>query len=512
MTKSKRINKLLVLILAVSLTLMPLLVSCTDEYKGGNNSSEPSSSSSPSQTEDSSTESSEADVIEDSVPKSLKFEGETVTILVRDKEIFRMEYGTEEIDDSSLNALLIERTKKVEERLGIKVKTVVQQTDPGTYWPVNFNQKVMNSILSGDPGYDIISFYAYYGVLLGSDDYLLNLYDLPHLDFSKPWWNQDYINEITINNKLYFITGDACLTSTHYTFATFFNKNLVERWYSGINLYEVVDNGKWTIDYLMMLVKDTYDDLDGDGLKSDGDFYGAYIPTASEPLDAFFMGGNLKITTKNFNGLPELSFYNDKSIKFFEKMYDLLFETGGIMAGHYTGESIELAQQKFIDGETVFLVSNLSTSEKLRDVKFTYGILPIPKLEESQDDYYTCAADLYSILSVPACVPTERYELIGATMEIMAAESYKIVTPGYFYKTVKYGYMDDEDDLRMYDIILGGTVYNFGVVHSISIDDVQHLVRTVLDGRSKNFTSAYEAKADAVKEKLDKLLEIYKNK
>ena len=201
-----------------------------------------------------------------------------------------------EIDASSLNPCY--RTHKKVKNGWEKNLKQLSATDTGAYWPFNFNEKVMTAILSGDPGYDVISFYAYTGVILGNDDYLLNLKDIPYLDFSKPWWNQDYINEITINDKLYFITGDACFTSTYYTYATFFNKNLAERWYPNVNLYEVVDNGKWTIDYLQILLKDTYDDLDGDGLRSDGDFYGSYIPTAAEPLDAFFMGGNLKITTK----------------------------------------------------------------------------------------------------------------------------------------------------------------------------------------------------------------------
>lgn len=511
----KKAKSLLVFLLALELLLvLPLVWSCGEQGSDESFVSTPGDNTVSGETSGENTDesSNQTPIIEDNIPKDLKFDGETVTFLVRADDVFRMEYGTEEIDASSLNSLLIERTKKVEERLGIKIKTIVQQTDPGAYWPFNFNEKVMTAILSGDPGYDVISFYAYTGVILGNDDYLLNLKDIPYLDFSKPWWNQDYINEITINNKLYFITGDACFTSTYYTYATFFNKNLAERWYPNVNLYEVVDNGKWTIDYLQILLKDTYDDLDGDGLRSDGDFYGSYIPTAAEPLDAFFMGGNLKITTKNSNGLPELSFNNEKTIKFFEKMYDLLFETSGVMAGHYTSESIDLGRKKFIDGESIFLVSKLSSSEMFRNVNFTYGILPIPKLEESQDNYYSCTADIYSILSVPSCTPEERLPLIGATLEVMASESYRIVTPGYFHKIVKYGYMDTEDDLRMYETILNGTVYNFGVVHSMSLDNIQHLVRTVLDGRSKNFVSAYDSKADLVKVKLDELLEIYTNK
>ncbi len=492
--------------LTVLLMLTLCFLSCGEISTETSDVSETASSA----AEKSSDESSEEPlVIEDSVPKDLKFDGETITILVREGERFIMEFGTEEIETSTLNEILIERTQNVEERLGIKIKTLVQQTDSGSYAPVNFNQKVINSLISGDPGYDIISSYAYYGVLLGNGEYLLNLHDIPYLDFEKPWWNRDYINEMTVNDKLYFITGDACYTSIDCTFATFYNKNLAQRLYPGVNLYETVDNDDWTLDFFRTLIKDTYEDLDEDGLRSDGDFYGSYIPTASEPLDAFFFGSNCKITSKNAEGLPELSFYSEKTVNFFDKMYELLFETNGVMAGQYTGESIDFAREKFMDGESVFLVSALSSSELFRDVNFLYGILPLPKMDKNQEAYYTGCADIYSILSVPYCAPEDKLPLIGAAMELLAAESYKTVVPAYFQKIMKYGYLDTDDDSRMYDLILGGITYNFGVVNSISINDIQHLVRTVLDARGKNFTSEYEAKKDAAEMYLEKLLEAY---
>ncbi len=493
--------------------LFTVALQACSEATGDNNSSASAASESsetslqPEQSEESSSPVDDTPKLE--LPDDLMFPDEEVTILIRTGDLYQMEFGTEEIDDSALNALLIERTQAVEERLGIKINTIVQQTDAGTYAPNNFNQKVMNAILSGDPGYDLIAFYAYYGVKLGTDQYLYNMWDVPYLNFEKPWWNRDYIEEMTVNNNLYFLVGDACFTSLDFMFTMYFNKDLVARHYPDVNLYDIVDKGDWTMDTYRELIKDTYEERDGDGLKSDGDFFGMYAATAATPLDAMFAAMDCKITEKNSDGIPELIFYNERCINFFDTMYEFLFETPGVQPGHYTGESGALAKEKFEKSESIFCIGTLNYSETLRDANFVYGILPIPKMNKDQEFYHTCCTDGCSILAIPNCIDEERLELIGATMELFAYESYKTVTPNYFTKIVKNGYLDSDDDLRMYDILHDGMTYNFGVSNSCMLNDIQHLVREVLDKRSRDFKSAYDSVAPAAEKALNDLIENY---
>ncbi len=52
-----------------------------------------------------------------------------------------------------------------------------------------------------------------------------------------------------------------------------FNKDLLET-YKLEDPYALVDSGKWTFDKLFSMMKDIYSDLDGDGKKSSGDFFG----------------------------------------------------------------------------------------------------------------------------------------------------------------------------------------------------------------------------------------------
>lgn len=448
--------------------------------------------------------------VEDSVPDDLKFDGETVTVLVRDSELPKLEFGASEIKGEILNDALYERNKKVEDQLGIDIKTMVLTTDAGKYGPTNFNEKVITYIMAGTNEFDIVASNAYYGVQLGNEGYYRDLCELDYIELEKPWWNKTFVEEMTINDTLYFAVGDVSFTSIDLTYCTFFNKNLVEKYYKDVNLYDVVDNGEWTIDYLRQLVKDTYEDKDQDGLASDGDFYGIGMATAATPLDALFMGCNLTVTTKNNEGLPSFNFYNEKTTDFFDKMYDLFFNTPGVLPGEYTNESIQLMTDKFKDQQTIFVINTLYATEKsFRDVEFEYGMLPMPKMDTEQDGYYTCPADYYSILAIPNCALEAKLPLLGATLELLAAESYRSVTPAYFEEVMDYKYLVTNDDSRMYDLVLAGVRYNYGIVNSHSLNDIQHLVRDVVSEKSRDFTSAYQEKENAAQNKLDELLSFY---
>lgn len=493
-----KIKKAFIILFVIIFAICPALTSCNNEKTTKDKTSTVSR-----------TDEYGRPYIEDNVPDDLDFGGETVTILVREGELYKMEFGVEETNGSILNDALYTRNSRVEDALNIKIKTLVQTTDPGTYAPFNFNEKVRTAILGGTNDFDVISIYGYYGVALANEGLLKNLIGVPYLDLSKPWWNQDFINEMNINNKLYFVIGDASFSSIDYTFATFYNKDLAKKWYPGIDFYKVVDDGDWTLDYFYELLKNTYEDKDGSGDKSEGDFFGIGMATASTPLDPLFAAADIPITSKNSEGLPYFTFRSEKTIKFFDKMYELLFNNQGVLPGHYTGESIEKMEKKFQNQETIFNIDKLNSVNLLTNVDFEYGMLPIPKLDKEQEDYYTCASDSCSMLCIPITESQDRLPMVGAALELLAAESYRSVTPAYFEVIMKYRYLQTNEDTRMYDKVLAGVQYNFGVVYSYCLNDIQHIVRDVLNNRSKDFVSSYEARIDQAEYNLEQLLQFY---
>ena len=131
-----------------------------------------------------------------------------------------------------------------------------------------------------------------------------------------------------------------------------------------------------------------------------------------------------------------------------------------------------------------------------------YGVLPMPKYDSAQEDYltrFTTATSLLTVLST--CEDTEK---VGATIELMAAESYRQVTPEYYGKCLKGKYSKTADDARMYDLIVDGIKLDFGFIYaSASIGGINNLFRD-LDG---DIAQTYEANKEKYETQLNDLID-----
>jgi hypothetical protein len=114
--------------------------------------------------------------------------------------------------------------------------------------------------------------------------------------------------------------------------------------------------------------------------------------------------------------------------------------------------------------------------------------------------------DVYSLFCAP--VTCTRRELVGATAEAMAAESYRKLTPTYFETALKVKYTRDEESSKMLDIILEGATFNLGVVYSESLDNVGYIMRDLLlfGDKNKSFAAYWERRGDKFQNSLDKFI------
>ena len=136
-----------------------------------------------------------------------------------------------------------------------------------------------------------------------------------------------------------------------------------------------------------------------------------------------------------------------------------------------------------------------------------FGILPYFKYEETQEDYYTTFHNSGSLLVVlSTCQETEK---VGATLELMAAESYKQVTPAYFEICLQGKYSDSPDDAAMYDRIINSMTYNFGFCYSTkSLAGVGGLFRDLTIDIAQTYEAnkvKYETALETLINKLDEI-------
>lgn len=107
--------------------------------------------------------------------------------------------------------------------------------------------------------------------------FFLNLADMG-IDFSKPWWMKDSIDQLSYNGKIYSAYGIATTVSLMSDSpVVFFNKGHAENLHVE-NLYDVVRDGRWTFDYFMNLIQSSYSDLNGNGTVDEEDQHGLHFP------------------------------------------------------------------------------------------------------------------------------------------------------------------------------------------------------------------------------------------
>lgn len=445
-------------------------------------------------------------IIGSSLPEGLKFNGEKVTVFLREAaSIFdtRGEFIAETANGEVVNDAVYKRNITTEETLNVQL---AYEISPGIDYNVYANT-LRKSHMAGDKAYDIYAMYAYFCVELATGGFMYNLNELPYLDLDKPWWNQNFIDEITLYDKLYYIVGDLSLTATQCTNAMFFNKQLVENYFGDLNLYGQVYDGKWTIDYFAGLLKGTYIDINGDTIRDSGDSYGVALHPVSIPVDAYMDAFDLHITKKDEDGVPQLDYKNERSISAFEKLYALMFENEDVLQGPATIENYYDVQNKFSNSGTVFLIDIFMATEKLRDMEDDYGVLPMFKYDEAQKGYYTNTADIYSLLGIAA--GTAIPEATGAVFELLGQLSYEYVTPSYFEIALKQKYARNNEDAKMYDLVLAGNRFNFGFVYSYCIGNMIHLWRSLLINQNSNFVSGYDSVEQSCVTLLEKLIDSY---
>ena len=145
------------------------------------------------------------------------------------------------------------RNQIVEDRFNFEIVTAYK----APYYEVT--GWVSKSILSGADEFDVFCSQAASAGSVVLKNVFLNWYDIPNIDFSKPWWPESNETDLSYDGKCVLAISDFNYTAISCAYCMVFNKNLANSYDMG-NLYEVVMNGDWTFDYFMNLVKDVYVD------------------------------------------------------------------------------------------------------------------------------------------------------------------------------------------------------------------------------------------------------------
>ena len=486
-------KKLLIFALVLAM-LLSTFVACAPADPGNDIPGSEESSSQPAAVESSSTptEDPETDPAEESDEEinplpDIDLGGKTIVILSRNDPWMKDEVSVEKTNGDPINDSIFQRNVNVETALNITLENTMVT---GNDYCVIDEIKVTAS----DPNcpYHIAASSAYTCFENTAAGYFHNIYDVGHIDLTKSYWSPKYNDEASIGNAQYFVTGAVSLSLRRFIFVTFFNKSLADE-YGLEDLYQVVNDGRWTIEYQTSIIGNMFKELDGVEGQTEGDAYG-FLTDDQIFVDPYLASCDVKILVKDEDNFVKLDPETEKLDNMMKMVNDLFHRSGASFVFPRDGQYSQFTKilQKFSSGEATMVSHRIyaAESDELRSMETEYGIIPIPKYDEDQDEYYSLAHDLFTVYGVVSAVNTLDLDNVGAVLEAMAIESHKVVTPAYYEVALKGKYSKDPQSWDMLDMIVNNLKINGGLLYTINLNDITQKIRNMVRDDQSNASAS----------------------
>ncbi len=450
--------------------------------------------------------------IRDNLPDDLNYGGDEVTIISRDCEGWtRGEISVSGLNSDPVNDSIFERNKAVEQRLNIKINSILDDSSDAAV-VVN---KVATAVKAGTQEYDLAATACYTTLPETLNGTFVDLRSTRYLDFDQRWWTPGFNEVMEYNGAQYVATGDALISTYRFAFVTVFNQDLFTDARQPF-LYEHVEDGTWTLDKQISLVPLFHRD-NGNGIQDDqGDVYG-FSSGGMASIDAYWSSCQLDIIQKDADGMYEVVLDMDRLHGVAEKILALFHDTDGssrIFTPHGMGAEHDDIRELFAAGYSAMATLRIIELERssMRNMTQKFGVVPMPKYDESQDGYYTLLQDQLTVFTIPTTVTGGRLDQISAVLEAMGSTSYRIVKPAYYETTLRTKIAQDPQSAEMMERVINGIYIDMGILYTSSLPGYQGGLRSLVNSKNNDAVSRFTAmnkqaqnNLKAIVKKLDKV-------
>ena len=387
-----------------------------------------------------------------------RYDGEELCFLTRDEsewstlEIFA-ENQTSESDNIS-NAVF-ERNDRILQTYGVTITELKKATG-------EHHGALTNEVAGQNGDFQAVVTNTSGSANFATNGFLWNLNadEIEFMDFEKPWWDTNMAHGMSIDERLYFATGDLLTSDNDATFVILFNKQIAKDAQLP-DLYSLVSNKQWTMDKFYEFEQLAVQDKDGDGkLSFDSDLCG-FAYTGDVPYCMLF-GGGVTMCTKDENDEPiyELDIelaqnIADKGKLIFSKDHTVDLNAAQTSSGL---TMVETGQKAFGENHALFMGEVMQCVTRLRGFEADFGILPYPMYNEAQGNYYSMMHFTASSVSIPKSINAEKVVMVSSMIEAMAYHSVDTLTEQYYEINLKTKGAKDEQSGPMIDMILSSRV------------------------------------------------------
>ena len=237
--------------------------------------------------------------------------------------------------------------------------------------------------------------------------------------------------------------------------------------------YSKVYDGTWTLDELIQITTGIYKNGDAIPGKSAGDTFG--LVGRSYVLDAFYVGSNMHYIladTSDAGNLLNISsdLSSSKTVKLVSKLGDMFASNDWMTRkfGDQTGEDIEDIST-FAKGRALVVQQHAQIGEKnlMGKVNFEFGVLPMPKYDTNQKNYYTNVGNPITLYGLFVGMDNrgdmpKTLSMMSAVLECWASEGYRLTTPEIFNVNMQLKVAEDQTETDMFEYIRSGITFDIG--------------------------------------------------
>ena len=425
------------------------------------------------------------------------FGGAEFVMLTRANPRYHHVLNVEEMVGEPFNDAKYARSRNLEERFNFTFVEHLHTADGG-------GPRARNSILAGDDVYDIITLHILVTFPMAVEGMLHPASVLPHIDLDRPYWNRQLNEDLAIANRQFFAFGAHNLSTYDFTFMTLFNKQMIEDF--GLDCpYELVRSGRWTFDRFEEMSREVTANLDGTGIMRGAYDRFGYVSSIWQIMSNFMVSADARSVGKDANGIPYSNMSNPHFLNVFNRIFEMTWDNNSWYGPHanYLDGSME---RIFEEGRALFLDTSFYFVHRLRAMETDFGIIPYPKWNESQVNYYSRLSGA-SAATVPVTITDPaRLERTSVILEGMASESMRRVIPAYYDIALLVRAARDEESAEMLDIVFNNRTMDLG--NGLWGDDISAaLFMPMIRDNDRDLVSRLEARMPIIQNLFDSAVE-----
>lgn len=432
------------------------------------------------------------------VPETADYGWEAFNILSAGNAAYN-DFDFDESATLALDSAQYKRRSLVEQNYKVEIFETIKQAYSSGGGP-GFMQ-ISTDVSAGDCNYDLALIAGYDVSVLAYSGLLYDLKSVPGIDLSKSWWDQKANESLEMNGVMFFTTGEITCSDNNAAFVILFNKGLLKD-YELEDPYSLVYDGEWTMEKFAEMCKTVTEDLDQNNVMDENDRYGLLV--WDDSVVGIVNAAGQRCCTINDEGNIELTLYNETTLSALETYFTIAYDKQYAFMYQRVGGYDE--QTLWSGNHGLFWTTWLGIVPSYREMENDFGILPYPKLNAQQDNYYTTVAPYNSQF---ICMPLIQndVERTGVITEALAYYGKQIVTPAYYDVNLVGQSTRDEESEDMLSIMFDNLVFDIGYYYQIGPYNKELIY--MLRDYDTNFASRYDSKKNVAENILKVINEYY---